>query len=165
MSIVVSFGTFDKRKNSTKRIPTSSLTSFNCNLKEPCTVLNPVVELSTSTKMSNYNVARISDFGRYYFVKEDDYDRRNFRCWQLYRHPTLFTSKPCCSAWHSVQFITSTYEPSLKQVASISLNLVGSAGVCSCTVSPPHAVKRHAQAAKSSKTNKKDSVLFIAWSP
>lgn len=74
MSIVVSFGTFEKRKNSTKRIPTSSLTSFNCNLKEPCTVLNPVIELSTSTKMSNYNVARISDFSRYYFVTDWEQD-------------------------------------------------------------------------------------------
>lgn len=74
MSIVVAFGTFSKRKNSTKRIPTSSLISFNCNLKEPCTVLNPVIELSTNTNMRQYNVAKIGDFDRYYFISDWEQD-------------------------------------------------------------------------------------------
>ena len=74
MSIVVSFGYLNKRKNSTKRIEASALNPFNCTLKEPCTVLNPVVEIYTSTKMCNFNVAKIPEFDRYYFITDWEQD-------------------------------------------------------------------------------------------
>lgn len=61
----VSFGTDGKRINST-RIP-SVPTTINCVLKKPCTIENPVLDLSTF--VPQYSVAYIPSFGsRYYFV-------------------------------------------------------------------------------------------------
>lgn len=40
--------------------------TYNCTLKRPCTIETPVVDISDFN--TNYNVAYIPDFGRYYFV-------------------------------------------------------------------------------------------------
>lgn len=65
--INVTFYRFAKRKNSTKR-PTNG-TAFNCNLKESCGVLNPVIELVTDNPR-RFNYCYIAAFDRYYFISE-----------------------------------------------------------------------------------------------
>ena len=60
----VQFGTDGKRINSTK-IPTLD-TTVTCVLKRPCSVENPVLDLSTCNP--RWSVAYIPDFHRYYFV-------------------------------------------------------------------------------------------------
>lgn len=60
----VQFGTDGKRINSTK-IPTLE-TTVTCVLKRPCTVENPVLDVSTFNP--RWSVAFIPDFHRYYFV-------------------------------------------------------------------------------------------------
>lgn len=67
MSVNVTFSTFSKRENSTKQ--NSSGVTKSCLLKDPCSVLNPVVRV-TITNPSAYNYAYIADFGRYYYVQD-----------------------------------------------------------------------------------------------
>ena len=67
MSINVTFSSFSKRENSTKQ--QSSGVTKSCILKDPCSVLNPVVRV-TITNPSAYNYAYIADFGRYYYVQD-----------------------------------------------------------------------------------------------
>lgn len=63
--MIVQFGTDGKRINSTK-IPSVPV-SKNCVLKKPCTIENPILELSDF--VPQYSVAYIPSFGnRYYFV-------------------------------------------------------------------------------------------------
>lgn len=71
MAFTVNFyNNFSKRENSTKR-PTGNGTEFSCNIKMPSGVLNPVIELSTSTNMSSYTYCKITHFdNRYYFVSD-----------------------------------------------------------------------------------------------
>lgn len=71
MAISVTFYNFTKKKNSTKQ-PTGQGTTFSCVLKEPCTILNPVIELQTSSPVT-YNYCLITAFdSRYYYV--DDWE-------------------------------------------------------------------------------------------
>lgn len=63
-----------KKKNSTKQ-PAPGATSWSVTgtLKEPCSVLNPVVQIkrpSGDTVPYGYTYAYISKFGRYYFVND-----------------------------------------------------------------------------------------------
>lgn len=44
-------------------------------------VMNPVVQIETSTNISGYNYAYISDFGRYYFITDIKAVRNGF--WEL----------------------------------------------------------------------------------
>ena len=67
MAITATFYNFSKKKNSTKR-PTGG-TNKSIYLKDPCSVLNPVIELSTSSPV-NFNYCYISTFGRYYFISD-----------------------------------------------------------------------------------------------
>ena len=76
MSISVTFYNHAKKSNSTK-VPVSTGTSFDCLLKAPCGILNPVIELElpmATTPLWNY--AYISDFNRYYWVTEWTYSGR-----------------------------------------------------------------------------------------
>lgn len=67
----ISFYSFNKRKNSTKR-PYQTGTVYTGTLKEGCSVTAPVVRLS-SRPSGNY--AYIPEFGnRYYFVRDPVYD-------------------------------------------------------------------------------------------
>ena len=65
MSVNVNFSTFSKRENSTKQASTGVTKS--CLLKDPCSVLNPVLRVNI-TNPTAYNYAYIADFGRYYYV-------------------------------------------------------------------------------------------------
>lgn len=60
---------FKKRRNSTA-VPSGG-TSFDCILKKSSTVCNADIELNVgvTTRMSQYNYARIPNFGRYYYVE------------------------------------------------------------------------------------------------
>lgn len=68
MSIPITFYTFGKRKNSTKLVNVSG-TQYSCNIKEPCSVLNPVIELNGGNK-SPWNYCYIHAFERYYFITD-----------------------------------------------------------------------------------------------
>ena len=76
MSISVNFYNFAKKSNSTK-VPAVSGTSFDCVIKAPSGILYPEIQLQlpmTSTPL--YNYAYISDFGRYYWIREWTYENR-----------------------------------------------------------------------------------------
>ena len=68
MSIKVKLWSFTKRENSTK-IPTGTATEFDCVLKDDTSIVNPTIELSANN-LTSYNYAQISDFGRYYFIRD-----------------------------------------------------------------------------------------------
>lgn len=65
-----------KRNNSTK-LPTDG-TDIPCLLKDACSVISPVLEIKTNSQ-PDYNYAYISDFARYYYVKEWSYDKGIWR--------------------------------------------------------------------------------------
>ena len=76
MSLTVKFFNFAKKSNSTK-VPALSGTSFDCLLKAPSGILYPEIQLQlpmTTTPLWNY--AYISDFGRYYWIREWTYEGR-----------------------------------------------------------------------------------------
>lgn len=63
------WSSFSKRQNSTKQ-PTSGTetASLTCRLKEATSLHEPVIELSSNN--FSYEYAYISDFGKYYFVRD-----------------------------------------------------------------------------------------------
>lgn len=65
MSISARFYTFDKKENSTKQ-PEGG-TNYNIVLKEPCSLINPVIKLDVFNPVS-FNYCYIPTFGRYYFI-------------------------------------------------------------------------------------------------
>lgn len=64
-TIAVKLYTFTKKRNSTER--PSGGTTFNCEIKDPSSILNPVILLKTSNPAA-YNYAYISAFNRYYWI-------------------------------------------------------------------------------------------------
>lgn len=74
MSITVKLATFTKRENSTAQY-SGTWTDYNCTLKEGCSIINPRIELYTTTDIHAFNYAYIADFGRYYFVRDFTYYR------------------------------------------------------------------------------------------
>lgn len=74
MSVTVKFWSFSKRKNSTL-IPTASPSySYDCQIKAETTLINPIIELNTD-QAKGCNYAQITDFGRYYFIRDWTFDR------------------------------------------------------------------------------------------
>lgn len=60
-----------KRINSTKRPASGSGSGYDCTLKDPTSVLNPVVLISASgSSILNKNYAYIDTFGRYYWITD-----------------------------------------------------------------------------------------------
>lgn len=68
MAVSVVFYTFSKKLNSTAQ--PSGGTTYECVLKEPCGVLSPRIALNVKSSPSSLNYAYISEFGRYYYVRE-----------------------------------------------------------------------------------------------
>lgn len=64
----VSFYTFSKKANSTKR-PTGAAVTLDCRAVTPTGVLNPSIVVSIDNPTA-YNYAYIPSFGRYYYVSE-----------------------------------------------------------------------------------------------
>lgn len=71
MAHSVQFGNMIKKVNSTKTL-FSVLITANCNLKEPCDLLNPVFTLQPVREVNeaNINYMYVPDFNRYYWVTE-----------------------------------------------------------------------------------------------
>lgn len=65
----VIFYTFPKRINSTKR-PTDAGLTLSCQLKEPCTVINPVIITDGGGSITDYNYVYIPSWKKYYFITE-----------------------------------------------------------------------------------------------
>ena len=79
MSISVKFYNFVKDSNSTKRPAVTDLAvDMSCEIFNPCTVVNPRIVVKTAapkpTNGSFYNYCYISDFKRYYFVSNWEYN-------------------------------------------------------------------------------------------
>lgn len=66
---------FAKKPNSTKRPTGDSGRMFEGLLKEPFSVLAPVVKFRTVTNPTSYNYAYIGEFGRYYHITNWSFDR------------------------------------------------------------------------------------------
>lgn len=73
----VDFFNFAKKSNSTK-VPTgAALASFDCILKDGCSVLSPVIMLEAGlTSRPAFNYCYIPDFQRYYFISDWTFNRR-----------------------------------------------------------------------------------------
>ena len=70
--MIVQFGTTSKHPNSTE-IPTMTA-SYNCILKEGCSVISPVIIIDRKVVGHSYNTAYIADFGRYYWIRDIVYE-------------------------------------------------------------------------------------------
>lgn len=70
--MIVQFGTTSKKRNSTE-IPTMTA-SYSCVLKEGCSIVNPVIIIDRKVVGHSYNTAYISDFGRYYWIRDIVYE-------------------------------------------------------------------------------------------
>lgn len=77
--MVVKFYTTSKKVNSTA-IPSGSGTSYDVILKEGCSVMQPSIRLkwSGSGSPASYNYAYISDFHRYYWVRDWRFEDRQW---------------------------------------------------------------------------------------
>lgn len=65
----VNFYKFAKRINSTKQ-PTSDPLTLDCQLKEPCDVLNPSFIISTYQTIADYNYIYVYGWRKYYFITD-----------------------------------------------------------------------------------------------
>ncbi len=61
--------TYTKKVNSTAHPSTSGGDGFSCTLKDPSSLLNPVILLKTSNPTSK-NYAYIEEFGRFYWIRD-----------------------------------------------------------------------------------------------
>ena len=68
----INFYTFAKKINSTKQ-PTGNGTQLDCNIKAPSSIINPVLEITTSPISFNY--CYIPAFSRYYYINDITFDR------------------------------------------------------------------------------------------
>ena len=71
------YSNFAKKSNSTKA-PSVQGTAYQCTLKEPCSVLNPVIglDLGQTTNPHTFNYASIGAFSRYYYITNWEYSGR-----------------------------------------------------------------------------------------
>lgn len=67
--------TFAKKENSTKQPSLTGQTPFQCDIKSPSSLINPLIELHSNTNPVAYNYAYIPEFRRYFFVSDWRYDR------------------------------------------------------------------------------------------
>lgn len=58
--------------------------TYNCVLKESTSILDPIIILHTSDSIYNHNYMYISDFGRYYYIK--DIKSLNNNKWEIAAH-------------------------------------------------------------------------------
>lgn len=77
MSIAVKFYTFSKKPNSLKTPAANVGTTYNCELLDDCSIMNPKIILKgnpMTSYLGSYNYAYISEFGnRYYFISDSVY--------------------------------------------------------------------------------------------
>ena len=78
MSFKVTLYSFDKKENSTKIPPVSHpKQEYDCNIKEGSGIQNPkiVLDMGLTTAPKQYNFCYISNFDRYYFIREWYFER------------------------------------------------------------------------------------------
>ena len=73
MPYTVNFYRFNKRRNSTKR-PSTVTATYSCELKSPCSIEQPVIELPGNISTPDFNYAYIPAFSRYYYCPTKTYD-------------------------------------------------------------------------------------------
>lgn len=73
----VTFYSFSKRYNSTKRPASGAGTAYNCRVLDGTAIINPkiVLDLGLTFDPSGYNYAYIPNFDRYYHIREWTFDR------------------------------------------------------------------------------------------
>lgn len=83
MAFTVYLGILAKRENSTEKLGTASMTPFDCVLLRGSGMLNPKIEFefAITSDPSQWNVAYIPSFGRYYWIREWEF---NDRLWTAY---------------------------------------------------------------------------------
>lgn len=69
MSITVTLYSFTKRENSTKQ-PSSGGTDYSCIMIDDTSLMNPTFKLSIASNPIGKNYCYVSDFNRYYFIKD-----------------------------------------------------------------------------------------------
>lgn len=69
MSITVTLYSFTKRENSTKQ-PSSGGTDYSCTMIDDTSLMNPTFKLSIASNPIGKNYCYVSDFNRYYFIKD-----------------------------------------------------------------------------------------------
>lgn len=78
MSISVDFYNFTKDRDSTKQPTGAPAAALTCEIFNPCSVVNPRIVVKTAapkpTNGNFYNYCYISDFKRYYYVTDWQYD-------------------------------------------------------------------------------------------
>lgn len=82
MSFNAAFYTFSKRENSTAQ-PSGSGTTLSVELKDNSSVVEPVLRLHNTANWnpSNLNYCYISEFSRYYFIKDWEYALGEWNCY------------------------------------------------------------------------------------
>lgn len=82
MAFNATFYTFAKKLNSTKQ-PTTGGTTFSVELKDNCSVVNPVLRVhgtSANFNPSDLNYCYINTFSRYYWVNDWEYNLGEWSC-------------------------------------------------------------------------------------
>ena len=78
MSISVDFYNFTKDHDSTKQPTATADAALTCEIFNPCNIVNPRIIVNTAAPKPNngnfYNYCYISDFKRYYYVSDWQYD-------------------------------------------------------------------------------------------
>ena len=69
MSVTVTFYSFSKRENSTEQ-PSGAGTAYDCIMLDDTSLMNPTFKLSIATNPIGNNYCYVSDFNRYYFIKD-----------------------------------------------------------------------------------------------
>ena len=68
----ITFYTFSKKSNSTAR-PNVAGTDFECQIKSPSSIVNPIIQLCKASEPITFNYAYIPDWKRYYFITDITY--------------------------------------------------------------------------------------------
>lgn len=68
MASVILYVNSSENNSVTKTL--SSGETFTCEFKDQSSIYTPSILIGTSTNLTGYNYAQISDFGRYYFITD-----------------------------------------------------------------------------------------------
>lgn len=73
------------------------------NLREDCDVVDPIIEVESTTNLSDLNYAYISEFGRYYHINKIEvtgakFWRLTMHCDVLHTYASAIKSSPCIVA-------------------------------------------------------------------
>ena len=82
--------------------------SLSGNLKDDCDIVDPVIEIETTSNISNINYAYIPDFGRYYFAHVENIGAKFWRitmhCDVLHTFATQIKACDCIVAMNENRF-------------------------------------------------------------